>query len=114
MGCRLSTVVNLELHFYLGSSKVDALYFSSSDESSWKRATELLVEVASHGENTGYGVPCLIVAAKDDLDPYPMAIHDATRVFTSTSRSVIISFALCYSPGCQFGLKLLITLRQYD
>ncbi|CAL5381058.1 unnamed protein product [Camellia sinensis] len=50
-----------------------------SDESSWKRATELLVEVASHGEATGYEVPCLIVAAKDDLDPFPTGIHDSTR-----------------------------------
>lgn len=78
---------NFLLHFYLRSSEVDTLYFSSSDESSWKRATELLVEVASHGENTGYGVPCVMVAAKDDLDPYPMAIHDSTRVFTQLRRS---------------------------
>uniref|UniRef100_A0A5B7BEV4 Putative Mitochondrial Rho GTPase 1 n=1 Tax=Davidia involucrata TaxID=16924 RepID=A0A5B7BEV4_DAVIN len=52
----------------------------SSDESSWKRATELLLEVASHGEMTGYEVPCLIVAAKDDLDPHLTAIQDSTRV----------------------------------
>ena len=38
------------------------------------------MEVAGHGEDTGYEVPSLIVAAKDDLDPYPMAIHDSTRV----------------------------------
>ncbi|KAL4202441.1 hypothetical protein AMTRI_Chr02g221070 [Amborella trichopoda] len=54
--------------------------FFCSDESSWKRATELLVEVATHGEVTGYDIPCLIVAAKDDLDPYPLAISDSTRV----------------------------------
>ncbi|MBA0619334.1 hypothetical protein Godav_028523 [Gossypium davidsonii] len=52
----------------------------SSDESSWKRATELLVDVAGHGEDTGYEVPCLIVAAKDDLDSFPTAIQDSTRV----------------------------------
>ncbi|KAG8479599.1 hypothetical protein CXB51_029360 [Gossypium anomalum] len=51
----------------------------SSDESSWKRATELLVDVAGHGEDTGYEVPCLIVAAKDDLDSFPTAIQDSTR-----------------------------------
>lgn len=50
------------------------------------------MEVASHGENTGYEVPCLMVAAKDDLDPYPMAIHDSTRVYTFFT-SVLISFA---------------------
>lgn len=37
------------------------------------------MEVSGHGEDTGYEVPSLIVAAKDDLDPYPMAIHDSTR-----------------------------------
>jgi mitochondrial Rho GTPase 1 len=26
------------------------------------------MQVATHGENSGYEVPCLIVAAKDDLD----------------------------------------------
>jgi Ras family protein T1 len=52
----------------------------SSSEFSWKKATEMLVEVASHGEDTGYEVPCLIVAAKDDLDSFPMAIQDSTRV----------------------------------
>jgi hypothetical protein len=52
----------------------------SSDESSWKRAKELLIQVATHGENTGYEIPCLIVSAKDDLDPYPLAIQDSTRV----------------------------------
>ena len=56
------------------------VFFSSSDESSWKKATDLLVEVASHGEDTGYEVPCLIVAAKDDLDSFPLAIQDSTRV----------------------------------
>ncbi|KAL5752905.1 hypothetical protein ACOSP7_023093 [Xanthoceras sorbifolium] len=43
-------------------------------------ATELLVEVATHGEDTGFEVPCLIVAAKDDMDSFPMAIQDSTRV----------------------------------
>lgn len=53
---------------------------SSSDESSWKRATELLVEVATHGEATGYEVPCLMVSAKDDLDSFPICIQESTRV----------------------------------
>ncbi|KAF4357210.1 hypothetical protein F8388_018937 [Cannabis sativa] len=49
-------------------------------DSSWKRATELLVEVAGHGEDTGYEVPCLIVAAKDDQDSFPLAIQHSTRI----------------------------------
>ncbi|XP_059449419.1 mitochondrial Rho GTPase 1-like [Corylus avellana] len=43
------------------------------------RATELLVEVASHGEDTGFEVPCLVVAAKEDLDSFSMATHNSNR-----------------------------------
>ncbi|XWS42415.1 hypothetical protein CRYUN_Cryun16bG0012600 [Craigia yunnanensis] len=64
----------------LAACDVAVFVHDSSDESSWKRATELLVGVAVHGEDTGYEVPCLIVAAKDDLDSFPMAIQDSTRV----------------------------------
>lgn len=64
----------------LAACDIAVFVHDSSDESSWKRATELLVEVASHGEDTGFEVPCLIVAAKDDLDSFAMAIQDSTRV----------------------------------
>ncbi|KAH9689212.1 mitochondrial Rho GTPase 1 [Citrus sinensis] len=66
----------------LAACDIAVFVHDSSDESSWKRATELLVEVASHGEDTGFEVPCLIVAAKDDLDSFAMAIQDSIRVFT--------------------------------
>ncbi|GMI65608.1 MIRO-related GTP-ase 1, embryo defective 2473 [Hibiscus trionum] len=64
----------------LAACDIAVFVHDSSYESSWKRATELLVDVAGHGEDTGYEVPCLIVAAKDDLDSFPMAIQDSTRV----------------------------------
>ncbi|OMO99161.1 Small GTPase superfamily [Corchorus olitorius] len=64
----------------LAACDIAVFVHDSSDESSWKRATELLVDVAGHGEDTGYEVPCLIVAAKDDLDQFPMLIQDSTRV----------------------------------
>ncbi|CAO2836671.1 unnamed protein product [Amaranthus hypochondriacus] len=64
----------------LAACDVAIFVYDSSDELSWKKTAELLVEVAGHGEDTGYEVPSLIVAAKDDMDPYPMAIHDSTRV----------------------------------
>ncbi|KAF7805122.1 mitochondrial Rho GTPase 1-like [Senna tora] len=51
-----------------------------SDESSWKTASELLVDIAGYGEDTGFEVPCLIVAAKDDLDSFSMSIQESTRV----------------------------------
>ncbi|CAM8896051.1 unnamed protein product [Rhodiola kirilowii] len=54
--------------------------YDSSDELSWKKSKEMLIEVARHGEETGYGIPCLLVAAKDDLGSDPMAVQDAARV----------------------------------
>lgn len=59
------------------------LFYSRSDASSWKTASELLVDVAGHGEDTGFEVPCLIVAAKDDPDSFSMAIQESTRVFSN-------------------------------
>ncbi|KAK9062265.1 hypothetical protein SSX86_019451 [Deinandra increscens subsp. villosa] len=64
----------------LAACDVAVFVHDSSNGSSWIRSTELLVQVASHGESNGYEVPCLIVAAKDDLEPYPTAIQDSTRV----------------------------------
>ncbi|CAH1436836.1 unnamed protein product [Lactuca virosa] len=64
----------------LAACDIAVFVHDSSSEASWTKATELLVQVASHGESTGYEVPCLIVAAKDDLEPYPTAIQDSTRV----------------------------------
>ncbi|KAK3200273.1 hypothetical protein Dsin_023688 [Dipteronia sinensis] len=64
----------------LAACDIAVFVHDSSDATSWKRATELLVEVAGHGEDTGFEVPCLIVAAKDDLDSFPLAIQDSTRV----------------------------------
>lgn len=54
--------------------------YDSSDELSWKKSKEMLTEVARHGEDTGYGIPCLLVAAKNDLGPDPMTVQDAARV----------------------------------
>ncbi|CAL1393504.1 unnamed protein product [Linum trigynum] len=64
----------------LASCDIAVFVYDSSDESSWKRATELLLDVAGHGEDTGYEVPSLIIAAKDDLSSFPMAIQETTRV----------------------------------
>jgi len=66
-----------------------------SDESSWRTSSELLVEIASHGEDTGFEVPCLIVAAKDDLDSFPMAIQESTRVFLLTCSFALLCVYYC-------------------
>ncbi|XP_019055790.1 PREDICTED: mitochondrial Rho GTPase 1-like [Nelumbo nucifera] len=64
----------------LAACDIALFVHDSSDEASWRRAKELLVDVASHGEDSGFEVPCLSVVAKDDLDPYPTAIEDIIRV----------------------------------
>ncbi|KAL6567706.1 Mitochondrial Rho GTPase 1 [Orobanche gracilis] len=64
----------------LAACDVAVFVHDSSSEPSWQKATDMLVDVASKGEATGYEVPCLIVAARDDLDPYLTEIQDSTRV----------------------------------
>ncbi|KAK6940833.1 Small GTPase [Dillenia turbinata] len=64
----------------LAACDVAVFVYDSSDELSWKKTTELLVEVARHGEESGFGVPSLLVAAKDDLDPFPTSEQCSARV----------------------------------
>ncbi|XP_052187369.1 mitochondrial Rho GTPase 1-like isoform X2 [Diospyros lotus] len=64
----------------LAACDVAAFVYDSSDEYSLKRASELLMEVARRGEQSGFVVPSLLIAAKDDLNSYPMAIKDAARI----------------------------------
>ncbi|XP_026453184.1 mitochondrial Rho GTPase 1-like isoform X1 [Papaver somniferum] len=76
----------------LADCDVAIFVHDSSDEKSWKRATELLVDVATHGEDTGFEVPCLIIVAKDDLDPFPLSIQKSTRMpYLSLSLSLLLS-----------------------
>ncbi|KAL5561667.1 hypothetical protein UlMin_031414 [Ulmus minor] len=65
---------------FLAGCDVAVFLYDCSDEYSWKRSRELLLDVARHGEESGYGVPSLLVATKDDLDPFPMAVQDSMRV----------------------------------
>ncbi|KAG7576106.1 EF-hand domain pair [Arabidopsis thaliana x Arabidopsis arenosa] len=64
----------------LAACDVAVFIYDSSDESSWNKAIDLLAEVATIGEDAGFKFPCLMVAAKSDLDPFPMAIQESTRV----------------------------------
>ncbi|KAE9621950.1 hypothetical protein Lal_00032934 [Lupinus albus] len=65
---------------YLATCDVAVFVYDSSDEHSWKKSRGLLDMVARQGELTGYRVPCLLIAAKDDLTPYPRAVQDSVRV----------------------------------
>ncbi|VFQ98689.1 unnamed protein product [Cuscuta campestris] len=90
----------------LAACDVAIFVHDSSSEPSWRRASELLVDVASNGEATGYEIPCLIVAAKDDLDPYLTEIQDSTRLLLSPSTtplSVILKTSLGNPGAGAFG-----------
>lgn len=52
------------------------------------------MDVARQGEVTGLSVPCLFIAAKDDLDSYPMAIKDSTKVASFVVGSVLFCIIL--------------------
>ncbi|KAL8166385.1 hypothetical protein V2J09_007884 [Rumex salicifolius] len=64
----------------LAPCDVAIFVYDSSDDMSWRKTSDLLVDVASHGEDSGYEMPCLILSAKDDLETFPLAIPDAARV----------------------------------
>ncbi|XP_010524876.1 PREDICTED: mitochondrial Rho GTPase 1-like [Tarenaya hassleriana] len=61
----------------LAECDIAVFMYDNSDESSYKRTTELLVEIATHGEDTGFEVPCLVVSAKDDRDSF--SIHQTVQ-----------------------------------
>ncbi|KAB1206389.1 Mitochondrial Rho GTPase 2 [Morella rubra] len=65
---------------FLAACDVAVFVYDSSNEKSWKRSRELLLEVARRGEESCYAVPCLLIAAKDDLDPNPVAVQDSVKV----------------------------------
>jgi len=69
--------------------------FSSSDEYSWKKSRDLLEKVAGQGDLTGYRVPCLLIAAKDDLTPYPRAVQDSVKVLHFQPPVIIQLNKLC-------------------
>ncbi|KAJ0027754.1 hypothetical protein Pint_36210 [Pistacia integerrima] len=65
---------------YMATCDVALFVYDSSVEHSWERTEELLVEVARQGEVSGHGVPCLLIAAKDDLDPCQITVQDSAMV----------------------------------
>ncbi|XP_038709777.1 mitochondrial Rho GTPase 2 [Tripterygium wilfordii] len=85
---------------FLSNKEVLATYdvalflYDSSDEHSWKRSKKLLLEVARQGEESGYRVPSLLIAAKDDLDPYPVAVQDSIKVCQELGMEVPIRISV--------------------
>jgi hypothetical protein len=53
------------------------------------------VEVAAHGEVNGLEVPCLLIAAKDDLEPDPSCVQNAARVWSNFLKSSFAVRLLC-------------------
>ncbi|KAK2374350.1 mitochondrial Rho GTPase [Trifolium repens] len=65
----------------LASCDIAVFVHDRSDKSSWKASSELLLKITGHGEDTGFQVPYLIVAAKDEQNSFTMAIQETTMVF---------------------------------
>ena len=49
----------------------------------------MLEKVVRQGEVTGYRVPCLLIASKDDLTPYPRAVLDTVKVMRFQLKIII-------------------------
>jgi len=56
-----------------------------------------LLKIARHGEDTGFQVPSLIVAAKDDQDSFTMAIQEATMVFFIILSICIVIYVIVHA-----------------
>ncbi|XP_047335459.1 mitochondrial Rho GTPase 2-like [Impatiens glandulifera] len=70
----------LEKKEAMAACDVAAFVYDGSDEYSLKRASELLMEVTKKGEETGFLVPSLLIATKDDIDSYPLAIKESAEI----------------------------------
>ncbi|PWA77846.1 mitochondrial Rho GTPase [Artemisia annua] len=64
----------------LAACDVAVFVYESSDEYSLKRASELLMDVAREGEESGYGVPCLLISAKSDSQSYLKEIKETKMI----------------------------------
>lgn len=67
------------------------IYMCSSSKSSLNGAIELLCRVARHGEESGFGMPCLLIAAKNDVNSIPISNQDrAAKVVDDVCLPVIM------------------------
>lgn len=76
-------MVSLMCYYYISAS--------SSSESSLNGAIELLSYVARQGEESGFGMPCLLIAAKNDLDSISISNKDSAKVL-----DVSLPHLLCF------------------
>ncbi|KZV32415.1 mitochondrial Rho GTPase 1 [Dorcoceras hygrometricum] len=64
----------------LAACDVAVFIYDSSSEDSFKRASELLRILAREGEETGFCMPCLLIAAKNDLGASSLAMKDSAKL----------------------------------
>ncbi|KAG6438323.1 hypothetical protein SASPL_103261 [Salvia splendens] len=64
----------------LAACDVAVFVYDSSSESSLNGAVELLSYVARQGEESGFGMPCLLIAAKTDLDTSSTSNRDSAKI----------------------------------
>ncbi|KAL6505126.1 hypothetical protein OROGR_024943 [Orobanche gracilis] len=65
---------------FLDACDVAVFVYDSSNELSFKGALELLSYVARQGEVSGFGMPCLLIAAKNDLDTNSKVNIDSAKI----------------------------------
>ncbi|KAL0459542.1 UNVERIFIED_CONTAM: Mitochondrial Rho GTPase 1 [Sesamum latifolium] len=64
----------------LAACDVAVFVYDSSSEHSFKGATELLSYVTRQGEESGFGMPSLLIAAKNDLGSNPTVNKDSAKI----------------------------------
>jgi hypothetical protein len=57
--------------------------------------------VAAHGEKYGFEVPCLLVAAKDDLEPDPICHQSSIQVWIALFSVLLCLFSSSLQKGSQ-------------
>jgi hypothetical protein len=72
-----------------------------------------MLEVARHGEESGHGVPCLLLAAKDDLDPYPVAVQDSVTVFIFSLATLFSHSQCCVYIICKLFPQICDSICSY-
>ncbi len=57
--------------------------------------------MAAHGEKYGFEVPCLLVAAKDDLEPDPICHQCSIQVWIALFSVLLCLFSSSLQKGSQ-------------
>ncbi|PWA63307.1 mitochondrial Rho GTPase 1 [Artemisia annua] len=94
----------------LAACDVAVFVYDSSDESSLKRASELLMDVAREVEESGYCVPCLLISTKSDSQSYLKEIKETNMVRNKKHYQKLVHHSLIVA---SVGTAVAIALTAY-